>query len=101
MCIIIIRVAAYNGPVYRWLESSAVRWGRGVERRKSPMPIFKGPEVTGRRGCGATSEKPSEKELFVRALLDLLLAPRLITTDQGEGVAIEMQGSTERIRRHE
>lgn len=77
MCIIIIRVAAYNGPVYRWLESSAVREGSGKEEK----PIFKGPEVTGRRGCGATSEKASEKELFVRALPDLLLAPRLITTD--------------------
>lgn len=58
----------------------AVREGSGKEEK--PDADFQGAGGNWPEGLrGATSEKPSEKESFVRALLDLLLAPRLITTD--------------------
>lgn len=56
------------------------REGSGKEEK--PDADFQGAGGNWPEGLRRNERKTkSEKELFVRALLDLLLAPRLITTD--------------------
>lgn len=63
MCIIIIRVAAYNGPVYRWLESSAVREGSGKEEK--PDADFQGAGGNWPEGL-RRDERKSKRERIIR-----------------------------------